>query len=283
MILAGKTVLVTGGGRGIGRAIALKCASEGANVALLARTATELNETSDRISNLGGQSSPVVCDISSMKDVGRAILNARETYGHIDVLVNNAGIQPPIGPFESISIDEWEKNVRVNIFGTIHVTKSVLPEMIVRRRGKIINLSGGGSTSPRANFSAYAVSKTAIVRFTEILAIELTQYNIDVNAISPGAVNTKMLEEVLNAGPLAGTEAFDAEKRRDTGGDDPEIAGELACFLASDDSDGITGKLINAKWDPWREKVFQENLRQDRDIATLRRIDEKQYGRKATT
>ena len=116
-----------------------------------------------------------------------------------------------------------------------------------------------------------------MVRLTETLAVELKEYNIDVNAISPGAVNTKMLEEVLQAGTMAGKEAAEAEKRKEVGGDDPLLAAELVSFLASDGSDGITGKLISAKWDPWRDEDFQRQLRADKDFATLRRIDGKYF------
>ena len=277
MTLKGKNALVTGAGRGIGRAIALRCASEGAKVVLLARTASELNETSDQISGLGGESYAVVCDISSAKSVNDAVSFARKKCGLIDVLVNNAGVQPPMGPFAGVNIDEWKKNVKINLFGTLHCVQAVLPEMMQRKKGKIINLSGGGSTSPRPNFSAYAVSKTAIVRFTETLAVELREFNIDANAVSPGAVNTKMLDEVLLAGHLAGKEASDAEKRKRSGGDDPEVAAELVCFLASEASDGITGKLISARWDPWREESFRSRLKSDKDFATLRRIDDKYF------
>jgi len=277
MNLKGKNIIITGAGRGIGRAIALKCSSEGAKVAILARTESELKETAEQISRAGGTAHLFVCNIASADDVNEAVSFARRKSGSIDVLVNNAGIQPPIAPFAESDLGEWKKNVEVNLFGTVHMIRSVLPDMISRRKGKIVNLSGGGSTSPRPNFSAYAVSKTAVVRLTETLAVELKEYNIDVNAISPGAVNTKMLEEVLQAGTMAGKEAAEAEKRKEAGGDDPLLAAELVSFLASDRSDGITGKLISAKWDPWRDEEFQRQLRADKDFATLRRIDDKYF------
>ncbi len=280
MNLKGKSILITGAGRGIGRAIALECASEGANIILLARTHSELRNTAAEISRLGGASLIFVCDISSSSKVNKAVSSAKKEFGELDVLVNNAGIQPPIGPFSDADLGEWKTNVTVNLFGTANVIAAVLPGMIARKKGKIINLSGGGSASPRPNFSAYAVSKTAIVRFTEILAIELLDSHIDVNAISPGAVNTKMLDEVLLAGSRAGNEAKAAQKRRDEGGDDPQLAAELACFLASDESDRITGKLISARWDPWRDTSFRAKLRSDKDFATLRRIDDKYFGKR---
>lgn len=218
-----------------------------------------------------------ICDIASLDDVKKAASSARRECGPIDVLVNNAGVQPPIGPFINSDINEWKRNIEINLFGAAHVLTCVLPDMVSRKKGKVINLSGGGSTSPRPNFSAYAASKTALVRLTEILAYELVEYNIDVNAISPGAVNTKMLDDVLSAGTLAGKEAAEAEKRKNTGGDDPSIAADLVCFLASDESNGITGKLISARWDPWQEESFRARLRTDKDFATLRRIDDKNY------
>lgn len=277
VILKNKTVLVTGAGRGIGRVIALKCAAEGARLVLFARTESELRDTCAVITDGGGEAHPFVCDISSGDTVRAALADATKVCGQVDVLVNNAGVQPPIGPFVDVDIDEWKRNIGVNLFGLLHVTAGVLPGMIAKKRGKIVSLSGGGSTSPRPNFSAYAVSKTAIVRLTETLAVELRESHIDVNAVSPGAINTGMLDEVIQAGSLAGKEAGDAGKRKDSGGDNPEMAADLICFLASDESDGITGKLISARWDPWKEESFRDELRSDRDVATLRRIDNKYF------
>lgn len=282
MILKSKNIIVTGAGRGIGRAIAEECAAQGATVVLLSRTATELQETEAAIKKTNGKCLLHVCDISIDDSVKEAAAFAHENCGHIDVLVNNAGVQPPIGPFADTDIAEWKRNVEINLFGTLRCVQAVLPEMMQRKKGKIINLSGGGSTSPRPNFTAYAVSKTAIVRFTETLAVELKQFNIDVNAVSPGAINTRMLEEVLQAGEASGDELAAATRRREAGGDDPRVAAELVSFLASDVSDGITGKLISAKWDPWRELAFQDRLRSDSDLATLRRIDEKYFERRKT-
>ena len=277
MNLKGKNIIVTGAGRGIGRVIALKCASEGAKLVLLARTESELNETSRQISSAGGRSKAFVCDIASSRSVTEALSSAGKEFGQAEVLVNNAGVQPPIGPFAETDLDEWKRNIEINLFGTVNMTRGVLPDMIARKKGKIINLAGGGSTSPRPNFSAYGVGKTGIVRFTETIAVELRGYGIDVNAVSPGAVNTRMLDEVLDAGTLAGREASDARTRKAVGGDDPELAAELICFLASDASDGITGKLISARWDPWKEQSFRARLREDKDFATLRRIDDKYF------
>ena len=165
------------------------------------------------------------------------------------------------------------------MFGTAHITFAVLNDMITQNKGKIINLSGGGATAARPNFSAYAVAKVGIVRFTETLAAELFEHHIDVNAVAPGAVSTKMLEDILSAHDKAGKEYQDAVKRKETGGMDPQLAAELVCFLCSDDSDGITGKLISAPWDPWQTKEYQDLLKSSKDLATLRRIDNNYFSR----
>ena len=271
--------MITGAGRGIGRQIAVTAAEEGANVALIARTASDLQETSKLLSTRSTHRSYTldVADISSVEKTFQSIL--RE-FGSIDGLVNNAGTQVPIGPFHQVAVADWVRNLEINLIGTIACTHAVLPAMIAAHHGKVVNLSGGGSTSPRPNFSAYGVAKTAVVRFTETIAEELRVHGIDVNAISPGAVNTKMLDEVIQNKEAAGSEYADALRRKEKGGNDPRLAADLVCFLLSRDSDGITGKLISAVWDPWRDKEFCALLRSDKDIAALRRIDRKNFFKK---
>ena len=173
-------------------------------------------------------------------------------FGRIDILVNNAGVQPPIGPLVDNDPQEWEQAIAVNLLGPFHCLQAVLPGMIERGQGKIINLSGGGATAPRPNFSAYAASKAAVVRLTETLAEELRPHNIQVNAIAPGAINTRMLDEVLEAGAAAGDELAAARERSQQGGTPVELAADLVVFLASERSGQLTGKLISAPHDDWR-------------------------------
>jgi NAD(P)-dependent dehydrogenase (short-subunit alcohol dehydrogenase family) len=181
------------------------------------------------------------------------------------VLVNNAAVQGPIGPTDAVDWDAWEHTIRVNLLGTVLMTRAVLPGMRERGRGKIINLSGGGATGPRPNFSAYAASKAAVVRFTETLAHELRGTGIDVNAIAPGALNTRMRDEVLQAGPeRAGAEYEQAARRGETSF---EPATKLAVFLASSASDGISGRLLAALWDDWASLGELDD-----DAYTLRRV-----------
>ena len=281
MMLKNKTILLTGAGRGMGREIAMTCAREGAKMILISRTENELEETLQLIIKESPESFYLTADISNESEIAECFLKIKSRCKRIDVLINNAGIQHPIGLFHQNDFVLWKKNIEVNLFGAAWLTHLVLPDLLTAGKGKIINLSGGGSTGPRPNFSAYAVSKTAIVRFTENLAEEYKDHHIDVNAISPGAVNTRMLEEVLAADSMAGSEFRDALQRKEKGGTDPSIAARLISFLASDRSDGITGKLISAPWDPWQDDGFQELLRTDKNLATLRRIDNKTYYRKA--
>jgi NAD(P)-dependent dehydrogenase (short-subunit alcohol dehydrogenase family) len=279
-MLKNKKVIITGAGRGIGRVISERFAREGASLVLISRTESELKETLEIIKPYSPDSFYYVADISNEAIVKAAVKSIKSKCGSIDILVNNAGVQSPIGPFYKNNLDEWKRNIEINLFGTLNLTWYILPQMIENKKGKIINLSGGGSTSARPNFSAYAVAKTGIVRFTENLAEEVRDFNIDVNAVAPGAVNTKMLEEVLKAKNLAGIEFSEAMTRKEKGGNDPNLAADLICFLASGLSDGISGKLISAPWDPWKDESYQNELRNNKDVAVLRRIDNKNFYKK---
>jgi NAD(P)-dependent dehydrogenase (short-subunit alcohol dehydrogenase family) len=280
-MLRGKNIVLTGAGRGIGKIIAECTAQYGAAVALLSRTQGELKEVWEKVQAINPDCFFIECDISDEESVLRAYEFINGRFEKIDVLINNAGIQAPIGPFASCDFHAWKNTIEVNLVGTARLTHLVLPGMIERKAGKIINLSGGGATSPRPNFSAYGVSKTGVVRFTETLAEELKPFNIDVNAIAPGAINTTMLTDVLNAGLMAGREYAEAQQRQKNGGSDPLIAAKLICFLASDHSNGITGKLLSAPWDDWSNPHFCEELKNNTDLATLRRIDNKTFYKKS--
>jgi 3-oxoacyl-[acyl-carrier protein] reductase len=232
--------------------VALALAHAGSDVALLARTAAEVSETRSLVESTGREALALVADVACHQDVERAVTATLERFGHIDVLVNCAGRQAPIGPAWENDPADWAQTVAVNLQGTFHCIRAVAPHMVARRRGKIVNFSGGGATSPRPNFSAYAVSKAAVIRLTETLAEELRPYNVQVNAVAPGAVNTRMLEEVLAAGSAAGRELAEAQARKSSGGSSPELAASLVVFLASNASNALTGKLLSAPHDPWR-------------------------------
>jgi NAD(P)-dependent dehydrogenase (short-subunit alcohol dehydrogenase family) len=260
MKLNGKLAVITGGSRGIGKTVAEFFAREGARVFILSRDRREIAAAiREIVETTGKEIQGAACDVADAKAVARIVRRIGKKFHHIDVLVNCAGIQMPIGPFADNSIEDWEKNIAVNLFGTVHACKAVLPFMMKHRgsRGKggsIINFSGGGATSSRPNFSAYAVAKTGVVKLTEILADELKPFHIRINAIAPGAVNTFMLTEVLGMETRAGKQELAAARKHfKEGGVSPEVPAALVVFLASHDSYGLTGRLVSAPWDGWKK------------------------------
>ena len=273
MKLKDRVAVVTGAGRGIGKAIVLALANEGANVAVVSRTLSEVREVAAEVQGLGRRSLAIKADVSSEIEVEAMVKSIMAEFGKVDILVNNAGILGPIGPVVGNDIKSWLDTIHINLIGTFLCTRAVLPVMIKNRQGRIINLSGGGATSPRPRFSAYAASKAAIVRFTEIVAEEMKEFDIQVNAIAPGAVNTRLLDEILAAGESAGESTLtEAKHQRETGGISPTAAATLAVFLASEESKGLTGRLISAVWDDWQNLPGQIDKVMASDLYTLRRI-----------
>jgi NAD(P)-dependent dehydrogenase (short-subunit alcohol dehydrogenase family) len=274
--LQGKVALVVGAGRGIGEAIALHFAAEGARLILAARTAQELEGVAETIKAAGGTAYSVVTDVTASGEVAHLVRKSIEVFSQIDVLVNTAGTYGPIGRVWEIDKNDWVSTFSVNLFGTLLLCQTVLPHMIRAGGGKIINFSGGGATSPLPRFSAYGVSKAAVVRLTETLAEEVKEFNIQVNAIAPGAVDTKLQDSVLDAGERAGDLLQRIRRLRATGegGTPREIPAQLAVFLASDDSRNLTGRLISApndKWETWTEERVAQIMSQP--WFTLRRMD----------
>jgi 3-oxoacyl-[acyl-carrier protein] reductase len=275
--LINRTAVITGGSGGIGKVVAKAMLNEGAGVVLADCCSTRLEKT------LAELNSPetvlaVAADVADAEQVQNLVAETRRKFGAVDILVNAAGIQTPIGSFIETDVHSWIRNINVNLIGTVLCCKAVLPDMVKKKQGKIINFSGGGAAGPRPNFSAYACAKTAIVRFTETLAIEIAPYGIDVNAIAPGAVATSMIQEIMKTGDKAGPEELkDAEKIMRQGGTDPLLPAELVVFLASEKSDGLTGRLISAVWDDWKNFGGRINQIADSALYTLRRIDGRNF------
>jgi len=195
--------------------------------------------------------------------------------GSIDLLLNNAAIQGAIGPLIGNNEKDWLAAAQVNLFGTFLFLRNVLPHMIRQRSGKIINLSGGGATSSRPFFSAYAASKAAVVRLTETVAEEVAPFNVQVNAVAPGVLKTAMQTEIIKAGKLAGVKAIqDAENAIRGDGLGMQRAVRLILWLAFSAPQNLTGKLISAPHDDW-ESWNAETVGQivGRPWLTLRRID----------
>ena len=268
-VVAGKNILITGAGRGIGKRLALGMASRGAKVGLLARSRGELDLAQLEIEQAGGIAMRLRADVRDADQVSAAVDRMRVHWGSVDILICAAGIQGPIGRLIDVSPKAWWDTLETNLHGVMLATRAVLPEMIARRSGKIIALSGGGSLTPRPNFSAYSASKTALVRLIETLAAEVAEHNVQINCLAPGGAYTSMTDEILAAGDRAGwKEIEDAKQVRMTGGANPEKQIQLALFLASERSNHISGKIVHVN-DEWR-KLEQGQVNQE--LYTLRRV-----------
>jgi 3-oxoacyl-[acyl-carrier protein] reductase len=283
-VLDSKVIIITGGSLGIGFEIAKKCAFEGATVIISARNKQNLqNALSElkKISNKNHKFYPV--DISKYGEIQNFAKWFSEIFPQVHGLVNCAGIYGPIGKTYKVNIEKFIEAIQINFLGTVYMCHAFIPLMLkLAARKKIINFSGGGAATPFPNYSAYATSKIAIVRFTENLSIELSGEDFDINCIAPGFVITRLHQQTIKAGPELATQSFfEATKKKIKNGSvSPEKAANLTAFLLSSESDGITGKFISAPWDPWQDKEFQNKLQKDRDFATLRRIDDRMFYKK---
>jgi NAD(P)-dependent dehydrogenase (short-subunit alcohol dehydrogenase family) len=276
-ILSRKVAIITGANQGLGFEIAKKYAAAGANLMLCARNEHLLDNALRKVKEYAVDDQVILAqkvDVSNEMDVSNVIESTFNQLGVCHILVNNAGIYGPKGDIEEADWAEWIKAIEINVYGSVLMCRKLIPRFKQQRYGKVIQLSGGGATNPLPKISAYAVSKAAIVRFAETLAEEVRGSGIDVNAIAPGALNTRMLEEVLIAGPeMVGKEFYERSlKQQESGGASIERAAELALFLASSLSDGITGKLISAAWDNWEEWPKHLSELNKSDVYTLRRI-----------
>lgn len=274
--LKGRVALITGAGRGIGKAIALAFSRQGASLVLASRTGTEIEGVARHCLSFGTGCSAIVTDVRLSESVCALVASTLERFGRLDVLVNAAGVHGPIGPIEDIDLESWRHAIEVNLLGTMHMCHYVVRAMSKQRSGSIINFSGGGATSPLPRFSAYGVSKAAVVRLTETIAREVADRGIRVNAIAPGAVDTTLQDDVIEAGDRAGDlyKRMLELRRTGAGATSIDVPVDLAVFLASDASKGLTGRLISAPHDPWHEW----DATRIRSIAnspwyTLRRLD----------
>ncbi len=276
-VLSGKVAVITGANQGLGLEIARQYVLAGADVMLCARNAALLQEVQADLDKLASPEQKVLAkaaDVSVEADVRALVSETLTQLGGCHILVNNAGIYGPKGEIEAVDWAEWVKAIEINVYGSILMCRAIVPHFKAQAYGKVIQLSGGGATNPMPRISAYAVSKAAIVRFAETLAEEVRGTGIDVNAIAPGALNTRMLDEVLEAGPeKVGKDFYERSlKQKESGGAPLGRGAELALFLASSASDGITGKLISAVWDDWEHWPEHLDELSSSDAYTLRRI-----------
>ena len=229
MKLKDKVALITGGGRGIGKAVAMAYAREGARLALCARTASELEQTVQEVRGLKAQCEGWNCDVSLEDAVKDFVAKVMKSFGRIDVLVNNAGIMTRPAPMAELEIKKWDYTIAVNLRGPFLVTQTVWPVMVKQKSGSIINVSSSIGRGAYANFIAYATSKWGLEGFTQTLAVEGRSHNIRVNTVDPGYVATKL-----------------------TGysGSKPESVTEVFVYLASEESKGVSGKMLSSSG--WR-------------------------------
>ena len=284
MKLKGRNIIITGSSQGFGLDAAKTFVREGANVAICARNRERLQIAQEELVLCAMETARVIsmpADVSRPEDVHRLVEHAVAEFGGVDALLCNAGVYGPKGPTSDVDWADWAKAIEINLNGTVLPCRAVIPHMKKKGRGRIIIMSGGGATKPLPFLSAYAASKAAVVRFAETLAEELIDFQIYVNTVAPGALNTRMLDEVLEAGPGLVGQKFHNEmvKVKEQGGTPLEMGTSLCVFLASDESEGITGKLISAVWDPWREFPDRLDDLKGTDIFTLRRIIPKERGK----
>lgn len=265
--LAGYNAVITGAGGGLGRALSAAFRDAGANLLLTGRSRQEF------LAERAGQTLDWVdCDLAEPDGAANLIGFVRGRWERLDVLVNNAGTLGPVGPVWENDWDAWEAAIRINLLVPVQLCGGLIPMM--GQGGSIINISGGGATSPRPNFTAYGTAKAGLVRFSETLAVEAAPLGIRVNCIAPGIMRTRLVEQVvaLGAGRSGEQEFRKAQQALEKGGTPPETPAELAVLLASECGRAITGKLISAAWDPWRELPDHADDLGKSDVYTLRRI-----------
>ena len=243
--LAGQVALVTGGGRGLGRAIALRLAAAGAHVAIVARSADQLAETVAQIHSAGGHAQAFVADVTDQQAVQEMALVVERTLGPISLLVSNAGIAGPAGPLWENDPIEWWRCVEINLRGTFLCCRAVAPGMVARRQGRIVNMVSDAGRLAIPYLSAYVVGKTSLIRLTEVLAQELQPHGVSVFAVIPGTVRTAFTEEALRSSDAQQWLPWFGEIFAAGLDVPPELVAGLIHALAFGEADGLTGQVVS--------------------------------------
>jgi NAD(P)-dependent dehydrogenase (short-subunit alcohol dehydrogenase family) len=277
MMPSRRLVVITGATRGLGRLIADRFWLAGNDLVLIARDEPGLKKVADDLVTTRHPDQQVyyfAADLSNLIQNPSLVETIQRIAGNPDILINNAAIQGPIGPVHKNNWNDWQECVNICLLAPIQLCRGFLPSMIKSRYGRIVNISGGGATTPRPNFSSYATAKCGVVRFSETLAFEVAHYGITVNCVAPGAMKSRLTEKILEAGiEYAGNSEIESAQRISKKNLHAEKrAADLVHFLTTDSCNQINGKLISAIWDPW-EKLpdIAQDIRSN-DVYTLRRI-----------
>jgi 3-oxoacyl-[acyl-carrier protein] reductase len=278
--LRGKSILITGGSMGIGFESARLCRAYGANVMICARGVAELDDAAAQLAeeDAEGAVAHVRADVADQRDVDAAFAAFIERFGRCDGVIHAAGVYGPIGPVTDVDPGAWWEAVRINLFGTFLVARAAAKRMATSGGGRIVLFSGGGASTPFPNYTSYASSKVAVVRFAETIAEELAPA-IEVNTIAPGFVATRLHEQTLAAGERAAGAFLEKTKAAlASGGVSATVGAEAAAFLVSDAARGITGKFVAAQYDDYRAWPAQLDALRGSELFTLRRVLPRERG-----
>ena len=255
MSLKDKVAIITGAGRGLGRSVALAFGRQGAKIVLAARSKEEIDHVAEQLRSLRKDAIAIPTDVADEGQVNQLVKKTLELYGTVDILVNNAGARGSIGPIHHTSLSDWEQALKVNLTSAFLCSKAVLPTMMSKKGGKIINVAT--TMTPRPNLTPYMVAKAGLIQFAKQLSRELKDYNIQVNVIHPGVIDTRMQEELRKAGTKAiGTDMFERLKEEGIL-QSPDEPAKLILFLASTAADGINGEYLSFDDKAVKSLIFQ--------------------------
>jgi 3-oxoacyl-[acyl-carrier protein] reductase len=277
--LRGKSILITGGSMGIGLESARRCLAYGANIMICARGAAALNDAAaDLLEDAADGVATFPADVGDEREVEALFAAFAERFGRCDGVIHAAGVYGPIGPITEVEPNAWWQALRINLFGTFLVARAAAKRMRPYGSGRIVLFAGGGASTPFPNYTAYASSKVAVVRFAETIAEELAPA-IEVNAVAPGFVATRLHAQTLAAGERAAGDFLEKTKAALSAGGVPATVGaEAAAFLVSDAAKGITGKFIAAPYDDYRAWPEHLDALNGGELFTLRRVLPRERG-----
>ena len=269
--LTGQVALVTGGGRGLGRAFAIALAKAGAHVAVTARTAEPLAETVEMVERAGGRALAIPGDVSAPDAVAHVVRTAESQFGMVDILVNNAGAVGPLGYDWEVDLEDWWRTFEINVRGPFLYARAVLPGMVKRHRGRIVNISTGAGFGRLPQMDAYCATKAALTQWTKCLAADIQAHGVTVFAFHPGMVRTSMLDSLTSPDVPNAVQAY-FSSLLSQGRDVPiERSAQMLLFLVSGRADALSGRFIRAQ-DNEEELVrrAEEIRRDDLHVVTLR-------------